>query len=118
MAGQKTQGLAGIMVATAVKAAGQYLAVHGLQADPDTLAATINSWVKAKAPEALADAKEAMALGMTQVAEATFLATMVQAGIEAAKDAGFSAAQAKAFAAERKSAWAAFEAEFPAGAKS
>jgi hypothetical protein len=46
------------------------------------------SWCKAKLPEALADAKQADEIGMTQWADRTFATTIALAGIEAAKEAG------------------------------
>ena len=77
-----------IEVASRMAATGarEYLAAHKLQTEPNALAACLKSWIKIKLPEALADAKEALACHMGQVAEATFAATMMQAGIEAAKE--------------------------------
>jgi hypothetical protein len=82
------QSLGDAAVACVLAGCREYLTKHNLTADPETLAACCRSWAKIKLPEALRDAKEAMACGMTQVAEQTFKATMVQAGIEAAKEAG------------------------------
>lgn len=73
----------------AMRAAVEYIHVHNLQADTAALLECIRSWCRIKLPEALKDAKEALECGMGQIAEATFLATMRQAGIEAAKEAGF-----------------------------
>jgi len=72
----------------AMRGAGEYLRAHNLTADPTSLSACLRSWVKIKLPEALRDAREAIECNMHQAAEATFAATMVQAGIEAAKEAG------------------------------
>lgn len=72
----------------AVRGAQQYLQAHNLKAiSNEALCDCIISWIKIKLPEALHDAKEAMACNMTQIAETAFAASMVQAGIEAAKEA-------------------------------
>ena len=71
----------------AVRGAKEYLRAHDLQADNQALCACLSAWVKAKLPEALHDAKAAIDCNMHQAAEATFAASMVQAGIEAAKEA-------------------------------
>lgn len=77
--------LADAAVMMAARGARQYLDVHKLTADSAALTACLKSWVKF--PEALKDAKDAIAAGMHQVAEQTFAATMRMAGIEAAKEA-------------------------------
>jgi hypothetical protein len=81
--------LADVAVTIATRAAAEYLRVHCLKADPEALAECLKSWCKIQLPRALADAKDALDARMPQVAEATFAASMVQAGIEAAKEAGF-----------------------------
>jgi hypothetical protein len=75
---------AGFVMAGAV----QYLDAHGLTADPAALAACCRSWAAAKLPEALSDARDAFACHMEQPAVATFALSMMQAGIEAAKEVG------------------------------
>jgi len=75
----------------ATQAAMRYLEAHNLSADPDALASCLTSWVRAKLPEALSDAKEALEAGLTEYLELTYNATIVLAGIEAAKEAGFPA---------------------------
>jgi hypothetical protein len=79
------------LAATACRIASQgaieYLRVHGLTADMTALSECIRSWVKIKLPDALGDAREALACGMGHVAEQTFAASMMLAGIEAAKEA-------------------------------
>lgn len=70
------------------RAAKQYLHAHGLTAAVPALSACLASWVRIKIPEALRDAGAALDAGMGLAAEATFLATMAQAGIEAAREAG------------------------------
>lgn len=72
----------------AIRAAQEYLRVHGLKAEPATLAECISSWVRVKFPEAAADAKAAFACGMIEMGKQTFAASIAQAGIEAAKEAG------------------------------
>ena len=83
------QAFAGVALGLAAIGAGEYLRRNKLHANADALASCLRAWIKAKLPEALHDAKEALACHMDQVAEATFKATMLQAGIEAAKEAGF-----------------------------
>lgn len=65
----------------------EYLAANKLTADTNALLACCRSWTKIKLPEALNDAREAIECHMNEVAEATFKATMILAGIEAAKEA-------------------------------
>ena len=72
----------------AANAALAYLAAHNLNADKAALADCIMSWIRAKLPEATNDALEAYKCGMQAAGDATFKATMAQAGIEAAKEAG------------------------------
>jgi hypothetical protein len=89
MMSEKTaQSLADVAISCVLAGAREYLAKHKLTATPDALSACCRSWAKIKLGEALNDAKEAMACGMPQAAEMTFKASMVQAGIEAAKEAG------------------------------
>ena len=72
-------------------AAAEYLRTHNQKAEPSALAVCLTSWCKIKLPEALADAREALACHMDKIAEMTFAATMAQAGIEAAKECGMPA---------------------------
>lgn len=85
----KNMNLAEIATQTAMQAAVEYLRVHNLKANDAALVSCLKAWCKIKLPEALRDAKEAFDCGMHQVGQATFLATMKLAGIEAAKEAGF-----------------------------
>ena len=71
----------------AMRGAVEYLRANDLKANVDALVPCLRSWVKAKFPEALHDAKEAFDAGMSQVALTTFCASMALAGIEAAKEA-------------------------------
>lgn len=78
-----------IAVSAALRSAQQYMHVHNLKADEKVLWECCKSWCKIKLPEAIADARAAYDCGMNQAGDATFIASMVQAGIEAAKEAGF-----------------------------
>jgi len=77
----------------AAQAAMRYLETHNLTADPDALASCLTSRVRAKLPEALRDAEEAIDAGLSDYGELTYKATIALAGIEAAKEAGFPANQ-------------------------
>lgn len=80
-------GLAAAALGAAFKGAQDYLAKHKLFADQDALAACVRSWVAIKMQEALRDAREAIDANMHVIACHTFAATMVLAGIEAAREA-------------------------------
>jgi hypothetical protein len=82
-----TAALANAAIQIAAAGANQYLRAHNLTADQSALAECLRSWVRAKLPEALADAKEAFDLHMDAVGVQTFQASIMQAGIEAAKEA-------------------------------
>lgn len=82
-----TESLAQVAANIVVKAAVTYLQVHHLTADQAALAECCKSWTRIKLPEAIRDAKEAMDCHMHQAAEATFKASLIQAGIEAAREA-------------------------------
>lgn len=85
MSGIDTLGkIAGIAV---IQGARDYLKANKLTADDTVLKACAASWMRAKMPEALKDAKDALACGLAKVAEQTFVASMMLAGIEAAKEA-------------------------------
>ena len=77
----------------AAQAAMRYLETHNLTASPDALSSCLTSWVRAKLPEALRDAREAVEAGMYEYGQMTYQATIALAGIEAAKEAGFAASQ-------------------------
>ena len=84
---EKTDALAQGAIKIAAHGAAMYLQKNGLRADAAALAECLKSWVLAKLPEALADAKKALDCHMDTAAAQTFAATMLQAGIEAAKEA-------------------------------
>jgi hypothetical protein len=84
-----TTTLADVAIQYVLRGAAQYLATHKLTATDSALAACCRAWAKIKLPEAMADAKEALACNMGSVAEMTFAASMTAAGIEAAKECGF-----------------------------
>ena len=75
----------------------KYLTQHGLAPDQATLAACSAEALKRELPAALADSRAAMDCGMSDVAVATFQASLYQAGINAAK-AAVAASPAKEFA--------------------
>lgn len=81
-----TTALADAAARIAQAGANNYLVAHNLTADPAVLSECLGSWLKLKLPEALADAKEAFACHMDRVAVQTFAASIMQAGIEAAKE--------------------------------
>ncbi len=66
----------------------EYMRVHKLSASKEALSVCLQSWIAAQMPVALADAKAAFECHMDQIAVTTFKASMIQAGIEAAKEAG------------------------------
>ena len=77
-------------VRIATLAAGDYLRVHAIpiptrDADLDYLSGLLSTEVQSALPEALADAREALACRMTDAAVATFGASMRLAGIRAAQ---------------------------------
>lgn len=72
----------------AMRAAAAYLDQHNLEADTSALVECLRSWCKAKLPEAMRLAKEAIEAHMDKPAEMLFRLTMAEAGVEAAKEAG------------------------------
>ena len=90
-----TERLADVAAQVAGRAAYVYMDKHGLKAEPSALAECLKAMVKFRLPEALRDAKEALDCHMVKAAEATFAATMAEAGIDAAKEAGFPAGGAQ-----------------------
>lgn len=87
MRAESIDSLGAIAADVAMRSAVAYLHTHKLEADVDTLVACLRSHAKARLPEALASAKEAIEAGMAAMAEVTFRASMTLAGIEAAKEA-------------------------------
>jgi hypothetical protein len=83
--------LAEAAVTIAQAGAVDYLNRNKLKANPEALKECLKSWINLKLPEALHDAKEAFECGMTQIGVTTFKASMLSAGIEAAKEAGMPA---------------------------
>ena len=67
-----------------LRAALRYLERQG-QCAPDDLQVRVTEACLAELPQALADAREALDVGMAAVAEETFAASMALAGIAAAK---------------------------------
>lgn len=93
MTDRQTQALADAALGIAFVGAREYLRRHGLHAEPDALAECVKSWARIKLPEALADAREAFAIGMVDAGVLTFKSTMIIAGIEAAKEAATAKAE-------------------------
>ena len=85
----QTQSLGQAAFDIAARGACEYLKAHNLRADIPALTQCVRSWCTVKMPEALQDARAAAEIGMVDVAEQTFAATMVLAGIEAAKETGY-----------------------------
>src|SRR5262245_39115733 len=81
------EGLGRAAAETAMRAAAEYVRVHG-RTVRDWAAAeeTLRRHVRAALPAALADAREALDLGMAAIAQQTFLASMACAGIAAAEE--------------------------------
>ena len=77
--------LASASVTIAMEAAARFIARNNLKVDFGCLTENLKIQVKAKLPEALADAQAAIACRMTAVAEQTFAATIALAGVEAAR---------------------------------
>lgn len=82
------EALTGAAIRAAARGAAEYLKAHGLTADNEALAECLRANIKIRIPDALREAKEAMGCNMGRVAELTFGASMMQAGIEAAKECG------------------------------
>ncbi len=83
----RIESLGTIAAELAMKAAAEYIRDNKLKVlDYNAATECLRSYCKSWLPMALEDAKQAFECGMTQVAEATFRATMAQAGIEAAKE--------------------------------
>lgn len=72
----------------AMKGAADYIKAHGLRdgMDLDRVTVLIRVTAKAALPQALADAKDAMDANLYAVAQQTFMASMVLAGVQAVKD--------------------------------
>jgi hypothetical protein len=85
---RNTEELATAGMHIACRAAKLYLENHKLQATDEALAPCICSHVRARMREALAASKEAMSAGLSQWIDTAFGTVMLQAGIEAAKEAG------------------------------
>ena len=92
-ASNASQSLVSVAIQIASVGAAEYLRRHNLKASPEALRECLAAWVKIKLPEAMKDAKAALDSHMTQAAEATFKASLIAAGIEAAKEAGMPVAE-------------------------
>ena len=83
-----TEQLGEVAGKIATRAGLDYFKAHGLTYDLDTFSVALKKHCMAKMPVAMADAKEAMECHMEAQAEQTFAATMMLAGIAAAKEVG------------------------------
>lgn len=88
MSDEKIAELAKTAVEMAAYGAAQYLSAHNLTATSEALAACLKSWIVIKFDEGWRDAKLAYDCDMSETAALTFELSMIQAGIEAAKEAG------------------------------
>lgn len=81
------ESLGTVAAEIAMASAAQYVRANNLKViDYEAATNCLRTYCKTWIIQALKDAKEAIDCGMTQVAEATFRATMAKAGIEAAKE--------------------------------
>jgi hypothetical protein len=86
MNGTNIQRLADASVTIARKGALAYIEAKKLDVDAKTLAEALPRHIAAKLDEALSDARAALDCGMCDVAVTTFGASMLAAGIAAAKE--------------------------------
>jgi tRNA A37 N6-isopentenylltransferase MiaA len=86
---RNAEELATAAMQIACRAAKLYLENHNLQAIDEALASCVCSHVRAMMREALAASKKAMSAGLSQWVDTAFGTVMLQAGIEAAKEAAF-----------------------------
>ena len=87
-----THGLVDAAMKAALRGAREWLDKHTeAKVDWATLCECLKANVKIRWQGAMYDAQQAMACGMTQIAQATFAATMALAGIDAAKEAAVAA---------------------------
>jgi len=83
---QQQDELVRIAADTAMRAAADYVRLHKIQVkDYDAATQVLRAEVKLAVNEALDDASKAAKCGMSQIAVHTFMASMMQAGIRAAK---------------------------------
>lgn len=80
------ESLANMAAAITVNAAIEYLKRKNLSADPGELVTACKAYTKASLREAITDAKEALDCHMEAAAVSTFKASMILAGIRAARE--------------------------------
>lgn len=89
MTDQSIEQLGRIAADTAMRAAADYVRLHGIRVeDYDQATQVLRAEIKASLDDALGEAKQALDAGMGRVAEATFRSNMAAAGIRAAKQFG------------------------------
>lgn len=81
-----TAQLADAALRIAARGAREYMHQRNLDADAGTLFECVKAHIRTALPEALEDARQAIECNMGQVAEQLFATSMLQAGIEAAKE--------------------------------
>ncbi len=89
MAARRIENLPQLAIVVATRGAMEWLKAHNLVADDDALVERVKSWCRIKFPVAVKDARQAYESGRLDAAILTFDASMVQAGIEAAKEASW-----------------------------
>ncbi|MGA2253049.1 MAG: hypothetical protein ABSG53_00170 [Thermoguttaceae bacterium] len=78
-----------LAIVIAIRGAQEWLRSNRQEADECALYECCKSWARAKFPQAVKEAREAFDAGHADLALATFDASMIEAGVEAAKEAGW-----------------------------
>jgi hypothetical protein len=89
MVARRIDNLPQLAIVVAIRGATEWLKANGLVADDASLVECVKSWCRIKFPVAVKDARQAYEAGHLDAAILTFDASMVQAGIEAAKEASW-----------------------------
>ncbi len=85
---EKSDILRSMAAQIALREAVRYLVTHGLGWNPQTLTTCLLTEITAKFPEAVNDAKGAIAKNQELLAEQLFFGTMRNAGVDAARQCG------------------------------
>jgi hypothetical protein len=89
MVARRIDNLPQLAIVVAIRGATEWLQANNLVADDASLVECVKSWCRIKFPAAVMDARQAYEAGQPDAAILTFDASMVQAGIEAAKEASW-----------------------------
>ncbi len=89
MVARRIDNLPQLAIVVAYRGATEWLEANRHEADEASLIECVKSWCRIKFPVAVKDARQAYEAGHLDAAILTFDASMVQAGIEAAKEAGW-----------------------------